>query len=221
MGCFCFGLEKAINFNKYTICGIEIGIFYYRIDKNTTELYKYTPNNNNLMEISYEGIYHPVCKINLVGYTDLSINEDGILNKGKIEIYNYKTQYGKDILDAPMLIGLLVCGLHSISLRLNTDVKRIANGLIVDKIHIKAAKYTLSFIIHHIQLLKIIEEEPLTTCILYSLNKKFINSNDILNIYNLIEKNETKEKIIKEYFNKSKINIPIKISPKSQRKINL
>jgi len=193
-----FGTLKSIASEQYEICGLQIEVYYYLINLNKAEKDKFTPNGINIMNISeYEGIYHPVCKIRSI--PELTIDELGVKKEGsKYEIYNYKTKKGLNNLTPEMLVTLIICGLHSLKVRLDIDIKRRTRGIIIDNAHINASKYTRRFITYHVNLLKNLIDKPYYLCISKSINKnKFITNSNIEKMYSMI--NEDITKLLNEY----------------------
>ena len=164
-----FGAYSSKYSKEYFICGINVGVYYYLVNKRKPDPLKKTPFNKNITTTDqFEGQYHPSSKIK--EYPDLTITEEGIKdNNLKQVIYNYKRHQGVENLNLSMIIGLLVTGFHSLKLRYEYDLTFINSGFELDYKHVIAGQYTIKFIKFHLLLLKPEDKK----CVNESLKKYF------------------------------------------------
>ena len=183
-----FGTLEPIFADEYNICGVKVSVYHYFKEKGDKT--KYTPFKQHIAQTSmYEGIYHPVCKVGY--YPNLTIDENGIKSNGTKGEYRYSDKGTKIKLNKRKLIGLIVCGLHSLKYRLFIDINRINDNKRIDKGHLKAHEYTINFINYHLNRLTDF------TCIPELQN--IIKPNEVKNIYSLISNGTPKEQIVEEY----------------------
>ena len=166
-----FGIENPIFNDTIKVCNIEFNLYYYIIT-NKGEKKKFTPFKKDILDIDkFEGIYHPACKILLPEYSDYTTIEYAIKKKSN-EIYNYKT--GKEEISKltnVLIVSIIVCALHSMRLRMQTDKQILAKGREIEKYHIKAAYFTYNIVMYHLEYLKkkLINNENLYNCIVKDL----------------------------------------------------
>ena len=164
-----FGAYSSKYSKEYSICGINVGVYYYLVNKRKPDPLKKTPFNKNITTTDkFEGEYHPSSKIK--EYPDLTITEDGIKdNNLKKIIYNYKRQQGLENLNLDMIIGLIVTGFHSLKLRYDYDLTILETDSELDYKHVIAGQFTIKFIKYHLLLLKFEDKK----CVTESLKKYF------------------------------------------------
>lgn len=204
--------KKATNYN---VNSINVDVFYYnKYDNNKILKRKYTPNKNHTINTKkYEGIYHPSCK--LKNYPELTFTDIGIIkvDGNKDSFYDYFYDYDKDQndlikinkekgakLNDPKIIALIVCALHALKERLKNDINNLNNRIIIDNGHLIAHKYIIRFIVYHLQILQDINNSKPGF-------DNIIKTNDVIEIYKLIEKyqntkkGETKDSLLTEINN--------------------
>jgi len=138
---------KAIDTGKiHIICDIPVHVYTYPSYAKNTLIYTPAGVHTTYSE-NYEGPHHPMCKIELNGYSNYDINEGGVKLNGKRIFLTKQSRYKPGQLNDILLLGILVACFYSLSQRLEYYIHLMEDlDKIVDHRHNLAPLYTMDII---------------------------------------------------------------------------
>jgi hypothetical protein len=214
---------NPVYIDNYNICGKDIAAYYYEYinkgkyisitDPGAIPLpdgKKFTPGKVNIIgtEKFENSPYHSTCK--LKDSSNATITENQILKmdlSGRIKvIYDYReydSKPGKYVrFDRQDLLPFLVCKYHSLMYRLDTDIKRLESGDVIDIPHKLAGVFTIGVIEHILPIMdELVKNGVISRKCLEDIELNFENISLYKYIYNNITDPIYKSEII-DLFNK-------------------
>jgi len=199
---------KAIDTGKiHVICDIPVHVYSYPSYAKNTLVYTPAGVHTTYSE-NYEGPHHPMCKIELRGYSDYDINEGGVKLNGKRIFLTKESRYKRGYLNDVLLLGILVACFYSLSQRLDYYIHLIEDlDKMIDHRHNQAPLYTMEIID---KVFGVIEKREIYDCAHdFMDDHKPLNLKEIIilfeqiNYYSEDESKERKKWILDFYHSKS------------------